>query len=71
MVTDTRPQDTHGVDSSRGDLDDACQAPEAVQPTRRPYSPPKLRSLGKVAELTFKAGSQSESTHTSKPGGTH
>jgi len=41
--------------------------PGSARP-RRAYVAPKLQPLGKVADLTFKSGSQSESAHTSKPG---
>jgi hypothetical protein len=70
MVTDTRPQHTQAPPREG---DNGCQGASSVQigNQRRPYTPPQLRSLGKVAELTFKSGSQSETAHTSKPGGAH
>jgi hypothetical protein len=40
------------VDGERGELA-PVELPNPAEERRRPYSPPRLRSLGKVAELTF------------------
>jgi hypothetical protein len=58
MSNETHEHDVSQASSGLGE----GRAPEPIaagEPAvhRRPYSPPRLRSLGKVAELTFSGGS--------------
>jgi hypothetical protein len=73
MADETRKEDTSGSPQGAGDSGRAAPATSARP--RRPYTPPKLRSLGKVSDLTFGAASGSHSDNSKlkpqKPGGGH
>jgi hypothetical protein len=51
MANDARKDDATGA--SPTPASEALGSPVGASGGKRPYAPPQLRSLGKVAELTF------------------
>jgi hypothetical protein len=73
MADETRKEDTSG--SPHGEAESGRPTPATSARPRRPYTPPKLRSLGKVSDLTFGAASGSQPDGSKlkpqKPGTSH
>ncbi len=73
MPNETHERDVSQASATGGDgaspeAKHAGEMPAGVS-TRRPYNPPRLRSLGKVAELTFGHGaSATDGPGTKKAG---